>query len=186
MCGIRDSVVCKKLLTIDALMLDVALKTAAAQEAVDREAAGLASGAGHVHALTQSKTTKPKPGATDNARREKGDCYRCGGTDHDPSKCRFKAAECHHCHKRGHLSRVCRQRFASSQSSTLRFVTTAESAVHACHPMTECVNEVHSRQWTVEIDVNGRSTELVIDTGASVTLMPRKHGIVAKASHITV
>ena len=40
--------------------------------------------------------------------------------------------------------------------------------------MTECVNEVHSRQWTVEIDVNGRSTEFVIDTGASVTLMPRK------------
>ena len=86
-CGIRDSVVCKKLLTIDALMLDVALKTAAAQEAVDREAAGLASGAGHIHALTQLKNTKPKPGATGNARRENSDCYRCGGTDHNPSKC---------------------------------------------------------------------------------------------------
>ena len=35
-------------------------------------------------------------------------CYRCGGI-HTADKCYFKNAECHNCHKRGHLTKVCRK-----------------------------------------------------------------------------
>ena len=37
-------------------------------------------------------------------------CYRCGGTNHKESQCRFKQAVCHKCNKRGHIQRACRSR----------------------------------------------------------------------------
>ena len=37
------------------------------------------------------------------------ECYRCGG-DHYATKCKFIAADCRLCGKKGHLARVCRSR----------------------------------------------------------------------------
>ena len=34
-------------------------------------------------------------------------CRSCGDTTHDRMDCRFKSYQCHHCHKIGHLSKVC-------------------------------------------------------------------------------
>ena len=36
--------------------------------------------------------------------------------NHTPANCRFKEVVCHHCQKKGHLAKVCRQRLA--QQST--------------------------------------------------------------------
>ena len=36
-------------------------------------------------------------------------CYCCGGKHHH-TRCQFKDATCHYCHKKGHLIRVCRKR----------------------------------------------------------------------------
>ena len=34
--------------------------------------------------------------------------YRCGRVGHSPQTCSHKRSVCHSCHKRGHLSRVCK------------------------------------------------------------------------------
>jgi len=86
-CGIRDAAVCKKLLTNDTLTMEEALKTASAQEIVDREAATLTSGAGGVHAVKSAtpakhKQSKPASKAGASGSSSSGgksfECYRCG------------------------------------------------------------------------------------------------------------
>ena len=39
--------------------------------------------------------------------KEPSKCYRCGATQHPSRDCPFKEAECHFCHKKGHLEKVC-------------------------------------------------------------------------------
>ena len=45
----------------------------------------------------------------------KGDCYRCGGTNHHPDKCKFKNSPCYVCHKIGHTSRKCTSKDRSAR-----------------------------------------------------------------------
>ena len=39
-----------------------------------------------------------------------GTCYRCG-SKHLADACHFKDVECHYCHKRGHLAKVCHKKW---------------------------------------------------------------------------
>ena len=36
-------------------------------------------------------------------------CYRCGA-NHKAADCRFKDTECHYCHKKGHIAKVCQSK----------------------------------------------------------------------------
>ena len=116
-CGILDSAVQKKLLTIDALSLEVALKTAVAQETVDKEAASLVGGTSSVRFVKPPKKANDRTvkGASGQAENRPGECYRCGGKNHLAKDCRFKNADCNHCGRKGHIARVCRSwNFAAS------------------------------------------------------------------------
>lgn len=194
-CGIRDTAVCKKLLTIDALALDVALKTAVAHETVDREAASLAGGAVQ---LISDKYQAKKRGET-SAQQQRGEpksdnsmaCYRCGGKDHVAPDCRFKNAECRNCKKKGHLARVCRSRAPNSAATGTNLVR-ADRLVNHASGSSELVEASISVQAidddltaettqsqvlqiqpsvTVRVRVNGVPATFEVDTGASVSLM---------------
>ena len=115
-CGIRDAAVCKKLLTVDGLTLAVALKTASAQELVDREAAHLAGAGEGIHAIRRNHV-KPLPHkGTVSVGPPLKPCIRCGGKGHSPADCYHKSSECAYCHKQGHLRKVCLKRAADSHS----------------------------------------------------------------------
>lgn len=56
-------------------------------------------------------TSKPSTSASQST-----DCYCCGG-EHSPQSCKWKTAECFHCHKMGHLAKVCKQKSKLSTQS---------------------------------------------------------------------
>ena len=62
----------------------------------------------------QVKETKEKPhfkrAQKHSNNGNSGTCMRCGGTNHRSNDCKFKDSECHFCHKKGHLEKVCMQK----------------------------------------------------------------------------
>ena len=81
-----------------------AFELAQAAEAADRDAKDIQLPPQHqpLHNIQKSPLTKLPSNSPHT-------CYRCGGA-HASDACRFKDAECHYCHKRRHLVKVCRSR----------------------------------------------------------------------------
>ena len=71
-----------------------------------------------VNAIQKSATATSLPAKTQ--------CYRCG-ENHKASSCTFKVSTCHHCKKKGHLAKMCRNR---------RDPTTGKSASKGMHQVT--------------------------------------------------
>ncbi len=61
--------------------------------------------------FTIQESGKPQHWRKYTASTSKGtaSCYRCGG-NHPQNQCRFREAECHFCHKKGDISKVCNSR----------------------------------------------------------------------------
>ena len=97
-CGLRSEAIQRHLLSQRSLTLKIAVDSALAMEAAEKNAKALKSDS----ALGIQKLQS-------NARgRHSGPCYRCGRGEHNPAECRFKNARCHRCGKIGHIAPVCR------------------------------------------------------------------------------
>ena len=85
-------------------------------------------------------------------------CHRCGGS-HDAAKCQFRQAECHFCHKKGHIASVCRQK-AKRQSKpgtrSTHMVTEKGEATLAKYPMYQC-HSTNSKLLSVQMIVQDAS-----------------------------
>ncbi|PFX23520.1 Uncharacterized protein K02A2.6 [Stylophora pistillata] len=113
-CGIKDRNTQKKLLVESGLTREKAIKVAIADEAANKDVAGLAKARGlvptnEVHRMnaTPSKPLKPKTNKEDNPLGEPK-CKHCGKRNHPAEKCKFKRAACHKCNKQGHIAPVCK------------------------------------------------------------------------------
>lgn len=123
---IRDQIVEKchsrtlkqNLLQQESLDLSKTMKIARSEETTSQEALLLCNGSkenpiriDHVaHGLRSSKT--PQKLCT---------CYRCGGTDgHNATECGAINSRCNSCKKVGHLQKVCRSKFKSSDQNRTR------------------------------------------------------------------
>jgi len=75
---------------------------------------------------SKSKELRVNPGlemfsapATVNAVQSLGSaCYRCGGTDNQPSACSFLTRECYRCYQKGHRASHCPNKDQSTESSS--------------------------------------------------------------------
>ena len=101
-------------------------------------------------------------------------CYRCGG-NHKANKCSFKDAECHFCHKKGHISTVCRNKLKqqgkskppprrTNQVETQEGTESPEYSLFHFHPE-------GSLPFTVQISVNKSLLTMEVDTGATLSLI---------------
>lgn len=75
-------------------------------EAAERNAKSLKGTEAAIHKL-QSHHIGPKPQPTTRTSSQTATGFRCGRTNHHPRDCKFREAECHFCHKKGHIATVC-------------------------------------------------------------------------------
>ena len=205
-CGIRSQALCKVLLAEKDLTLKTAIEKANSLEVATRDAselAGSATAAG-VHVLGTSqhrRAGRPSFGGAKSAnsgqsRTSYSACFRCGSTAHGASECPFKAYECRHCRKTGHLRKVCKKRLAERSTDSAK----RSSGSSACHSLAVDVADddefnslsllaadvlqapavatdettpttVRKALW-IDAIVNGQSVRMQVDTGAAVSIIP--------------
>ena len=190
MCGLRSVAVQKQLLAQTDLMLDKALQIAQGMEAAEKSTKTLQGGDNSSY-TSQINRMRPSRGSS---RQSTKLCYHCGHTDHIASACRFREARCNKCHKKGHLVKVCQsgQKNPDQQQSDLprqsRNTTgrrrrprgTSRRAFTIREP--ECGDELlvlrvggkSVRPIMIEITINGKKTQMELDTGAAVSIISTK------------
>ena len=102
-CGVRDTKLQHCLLAEPSLTFKKAFELAQSTEVAEQDAKDIQrpqTSQQPVHKIESKGPIKPPP--TRN-------CYRYGGS-HAPESCCFKDSECHWCHKKGHIVKVCRNK----------------------------------------------------------------------------
>ena len=110
-CGVSEERIKRRLLTKKLTFqkaFDIARNMETAGQnlsTVQSSSSTVANPATGTHQIREER--KPRKTSTASAVVE---CSRCGGVNHTPAKCYFRNSECYHCHGRGHLARVCRNK----------------------------------------------------------------------------
>lgn len=125
-------------------------------------------------------------------------CFRCGKPGHHGNRCNFRNATCYSCGKIGHLAPVCKSKGQKtnnagknfSNKSKVNFVDeTEENDIEDCYELNNIsvVNEsmLASNSYYTTMLVEGKEVKMIIDTGASMTCMP-KHVYVRQFNHINL
>ncbi|XP_040065679.1 uncharacterized protein LOC120839450 isoform X1 [Ixodes scapularis] len=107
----------------------------------------------------------------DSAKRKQSfECYRCGSDKHFARACPHIADKCMNCGKKGHVQRACR----SAKKKTVggkKWVRTLQSDdtfnVKMLSPQSR-------RPITVDVEVQGTSLSMELDTGATVSIIPKQ------------
>ena len=105
-CGINDEQIQRRLLAESTLDFKKAMKIATSMETAIKNAKDLTN---QTSSGNDSLNRVGDEAQRDQQGTRTADCGRCGGR-HNPQQCKFKDAECFVCHKRGHISRKCRNR----------------------------------------------------------------------------
>ena len=177
-CDITNSAVQKRLLAEKDLTLDKAVSLAQAVEIAKK-------GSKDLHAPPTGKTTatpdadlfKLNPGVPKKVEDKTFDtskkCYRCGGK-HLASQCRFKSEECHICHKRGHIAKVCQSRPQNKRAQATRNSQPVNKITDTSLDSEYQVFAVHThsnKPLETTLLVEGQELTMEIDTGAGVSLV---------------
>nr|CAH7754377.1 unnamed protein product [Callosobruchus chinensis] len=117
-CGITSQAIKRKLLSMDNLTFEIAVKEALSMELADGQVKSMNPeqsetrqhldklyNKSRMSAKVQNKSQKVT--AQNQNQMPRKSCFRCG-RKHDPEKCPAKEWECFKCRKRGHTSHVCR------------------------------------------------------------------------------
>ena len=194
-CGTLNEKLQKDLLEADNLDFAKALKMSQAAEVAAKSCKELRGSATSTAAIDyQGKQhTQQRQVVTERSDMSK-QCGGCGGS-HARSACPHKQAECFKCHKTGHISSVCRSAgshsagggrhnrsfsrgFSSADKPNSAPIATDVVEVENLYPV--CVNSppVHSTSasvvpppFNVTVKINQRDVNMVVDTGAGVTVM---------------
>ena len=174
-CGVNHEVIQRKLLAEKDLDYEKALTLALSIETAERD-------------TVQLKGDKPPPEqvhfSEDAAgkhppRRPFGEgrtptCYRCGGP-HLANVCRFIEAECRYCKKKGHIAKVCRSKAQHDSKpkpkKTNNYVQEDETDDEESAYSLFTLQNNASRPIVLKVTLNGVSTNMELDTGASTSVL---------------
>ena len=99
----------------------------------------------------------------------------CGRDDHlaNDDKCRAKGAECRKCKKIGHCAKYCRLSGAEKEERKVKAVQ------QTCQDTDENRHEYFASKeggidFKIDVEINGKPIEMIIDTGCARTLLPRR------------
>ena len=182
-CGLRKETIQRRLLAEADLTLTKALELAQGMEAAEKDSKELQAGpvdAQQVHKVVQQGQSP---------------CYRCLGTGHLPSQCRFKATKCNKCRRIGHIARACRSPTTVTQPRQQqprgrgggRGGRTRRMRTHQVEASGEQEDDediadiarVHAvspaipRSYNISLKINSIPITMELDTGASVTLVSK-------------
>lgn len=158
----------RKLLQIEELDLDDALKLLQASEVVDASNSLMNSSQPTMPVDFLKKRTKPDR-----------QCYRCGQAMHsDRSQCPAIGKSCTKCHKPNHFAKVCRSRPSTGVTAKPKFEPNKTRRAHyvndddamptfhieaiPCHAISSTV---------IPVSCNGHNIKMEVDTGSSATLI---------------
>ena len=176
-CGLINAATQHRLLTEVNLTLAKAVELAQGMEAAEHNARKPKHGdSEQVHRMGSQQRSQ---GATKEKLKDKP-YYRCGGTGHSATTCKFREAVCHKCQRRGHIAKVCRGGSLASRQTRQRsgdvtnivqeFDTAPEEQVNDINLFT--VDKTSTRKpIVIEMAVNGRQIPMELDTGAAVSLI---------------
>ena len=105
----------------------------------------------------------------------RGKCDSCGGL-HDRRTCRFHDAECHNCHRIGHIKKVCRSRNAPKpkQVAAVEVDTTLHSEDSEDYTTLVAGKVTGGQHLYYKVTArSGRSINFIVDTGSPVSFLPR-------------
>ncbi|CAL9706462.1 unnamed protein product [Knipowitschia caucasica] len=186
------SAVRDKLLLEDNLTLDKAVTVATQVEAAVKNATLLTANrhvpAAPIQAVGASRsfirgrrdTNPAKTSAHDrtrqvsNASRQRK-CFRCGSNKHLASDrtCPAASVQCNSCGKKGHFAKVCRS--STKTVNEIQDVVVPELAILRIDDVKLAAAAFDKLTCTVNIEApkgNGHSLELIVDTGAAVSILP--------------
>ncbi len=180
--GVNSESIQKKLLGERDLTYERALAIAQGSEEADRNLREM-RGSTEKHSsmaikqepVHQLQTSYPARN-TEGKRREphSGGCYRCGGTGHKPSDCRFKEVTCNSCRKKGHIARVCRSNKTKQEARPVGRI--CEDSEESEEDFENYILAVKSPEkpmppLKVRMVLDDCSLPMEIDTGASRSIM---------------
>ena len=125
---------------------------------------------------------------------KKKSCYRCGRS-HDEKDCKFREATCHVCGKKGHIAPVCRSkkprqvpppRNGKKQDKQDKSLGVNKwVGISSGEHETDSTEDDSMAMFTVSgsptppimipVIVNGKTLQMELDTGATVSIMSQKH-----------
>ena len=181
--GIRQESLQKRLLAEKDLTFKKAVELAKVIEAADKSTKEMKVEASTVAVHAGSKP-RSKPSYSGPRQRQGAGCHQCGDPSHSGDSCKVKDYTCHHCHKKGHLARVCHSRKSQGQNQQQAPRTSYRShgRTYQVEVEDESPQDLESaslfkvgvsgiRPIQVEITLDDKPTVMEGDTGASVSLI---------------
>ena len=103
-------------------------------------------------------------------------CYRCGDR-HLASQCKFRTAECHRCHKTGHIAKVCKSKPEEKSHHSgkkshhyLEEIPDLPDTEDSSYGLFTLQSETHD-PILIQLELNNVPVRMELDTGASLTLI---------------
>lgn len=170
-CGIQDPSLGRSLLEDKGLTLNNAVERAIAAEMAKNKLPQIHATSSEVKPVLAVKDSKPSVSGNTATNYSNINCFGCGG-NHLRKVCKFRTAECHKCHKKEHIARVCRGNGQGNFRTMSTHAVQVEKHVNIadltiCHVNME-ENEKDCIQATIFI--NGRPCQMEIDSESRVTL----------------
>ena len=176
MCGLKERTIQRKLLAVADLTLQSVVEKACATELTEKETIVLHGG--DVEGANKVRVTFPE-------------CFRCGKVNHSSETC----YRCHGCKKVGHIVKKCpvNVQIPESEKATWKpkarsgkknkkqqkvcfmeeDLTVKQSANGSDWPMvTVSGSRRMCKEFIVPVIIDGKTVDMELDTGASVTIIP--------------
>ena len=196
-CSVNDERIQRRLLSEVDLTFERAFKLAQAAESADKDTrhlkardAGTSSPGIHYQASKPQalwkKNLKKQHSTPQTPKQQRYVCWRCGG-DHLAPNCRHMDVICKSCQKEGHFANMCRSkpgadarkpykqdagRYKASYVEDRPGENTAEQRQDdPSYAMFTLSSNQPSKPITAEVNLNGLDTSMVVDTGASKSII---------------